>query len=122
MSTVIIVAVIAIICVFGIKSYVKKLSYGCCGAGDEPAKKIKVADKNEADYPHCVKVGVEGMTCKNCKIRVENYFNEKDGVWAEVDLKNKSALVRSKEAFSEKEIRDTVSRAGYTATSVVIEK
>ena len=122
MSTVIIVAVIAVICVFGIKSYVKKLSYGCCGSGDEPAKKIKVADKNEADYPHCAKVGVEGMTCKNCKIRVENYFNEKDGVWAEVDLKNKSALVRSKEVFSEKEIRDTVSRAGYTATSVVIEK
>ena len=122
MSTVIIVAAIAVICVFGIKSYVKKLSYGCCGAGDEPAKKIKVADKNEADYPHCAKVGVEGMTCKNCKIRVENYFNEKDGVWAEVDLKNKSALVRSKEVFSEKEIRDTVSRAGYTATSVVIEK
>ena len=122
MSTVIIVAVIAVICVFGIKSYVKKLSYGCCGSGDEPAKKIKVAYKNEADYPHCVKVGVEGMTCKNCKIRVENYFNEKDGVWAEVDLKNKSALVRSKEVFSEKEIIDTVSRAGYTATGVVIEK
>ena len=40
MSTVIIVAVIAVICVFGIKSYVKKLSYGCCGAGDEPAAGI----------------------------------------------------------------------------------
>ena len=35
-----------------IKSYAKKLAAGCCGAGGDTAKKVKVADKNKAHYPH----------------------------------------------------------------------
>jgi copper chaperone CopZ len=84
------------ICIFSIKSYAKKLANGCCGGGDVE-KKIKVKDKNKADYPFCVEIAVDGMTCGHCKTRVENALNSESGVWAEVDLKRKSVTVRMKE-------------------------
>ena len=116
MANVIIVLILVAICAYGIKSYMKNVSHGCCGTGGDEEKKIRVQDKHAEHYPYCVKVGVDGMTCSHCKLRVENALNEKEGVWAQVDLKDKSATVRMKQSLSEDEIRTSISRAGYTVT------
>ncbi len=68
-----------------IKSYAKKLAAGCCGAGGDTAKKVKVADKNKAHYPYAATLTVDGMMCAACETRVENAFNAIDGVWAKAN-------------------------------------
>ena len=50
-----------------IKSYAKKLAAGCCGAGGDTAKKVKVADKNKAHYPYAATLTVDGMMCAACE-------------------------------------------------------
>lgn len=117
-STVVIILILAVIAVFSVKSYAKKLTGGCCGSGGDTEKKVKVRDKNPAHYHYRVKIGIDGMTCVRCKMHVENVLNSEDGVWAEVDLKDQSAIVRMKAAVSEDMLRYMISRAGYVATYV----
>ena len=40
------------------------------------------------------------MSCKNCVRKVENAFNEREGFYAVVDLKQNNAMVRTKEPVS----------------------
>ena len=95
MANAIIIVLLIIIAVFSIKSYAKKLSKGCCGAGGDSTKKIKVKDKNIANYPFCTVIGVEGMTCVHCKLRVENALNGWDGVWAATRADFRYMLLRA---------------------------
>lgn len=118
MATAIIILVLVVICVFSIKSYVTKLSHGCCGGGGDAEKKVKVADTDEANYPYKKRVGIEGMTCNNCKMRVENTFNQMEGTWANVDLKKKEMLLCTKTPMDEADIRIPIAKLGYTMTEI----
>jgi len=113
MSTVIICLVLAVICVYSIISYRKKISSGCCGSGGGEIK-IKPKDTNTKNYPYEYYAGVDGMTCAHCKMRVENAFNGIDGVYARADLKKKTAHILSKCSLNENLIKSTVEKAGYT--------
>lgn len=117
MANLIIILILVAICAYGVKTYANNLSHGCCGTGGSTEKKIRVQDRNAAHYPYCVKIGIDGMTCSHCKLRVENALNEKEGVWAQVDLKNNSATVHMKQPLTEDEIRNSVRQAGYTVTN-----
>ncbi|MBS1317993.1 MAG: heavy-metal-associated domain-containing protein [Lachnospiraceae bacterium] len=112
MSTIIICAILVVICFFGIRSSMKRVSNGCCGTGDD-VKKVKAEDTDVSHYPYHFEVEVEGMTCNQCKKRVENAFNEKSGFCAKVNLKQKKAEVYAKEQITVQEIRDIVRRSGY---------
>lgn len=116
LSTIIICAVLALICVYAAASYKKKLKSGCCGGGDI---KIKPADKNIAHYPYAVTVYIDGMTCEHCRTRVENAFNSTGEYFAKVNLKRRCAQLSSKRQIDEREIRDIVCRAGYTYNKCV---
>lgn len=116
MANVIIILILVIICIYAVRSYMKKLAHGCCGSGGDEEKKVKVRDKDESHYPYCVTIGVDGMTCSHCKLRVENALNSEDGVWAQVNLKANSARVHMKTLLSEDDLRRIISRAGYTLT------
>lgn len=94
-ATAVLTALLVIVVVISVKSYSKKLTSGCCGGGDVP--KPRKVDKNPDHYSHHVMLEIEGMACQNCAKRVENALNAIDGVWAEVDLKQKRAKVRQKE-------------------------
>lgn len=118
MSTAIICIILLCICVFAVRSYMKKLTHGCCGSGGDAPKRVKVQDKREESYPYIKTVTISGMTCKNCKLRVENAFNCREGVFAQVDLKSSTARVLSKEPFSEEDIRELVRKAGYQVEKV----
>lgn len=113
MSTVIICVILIVICYFGLRGTIKRTKYGCCGSGSE-VKKIKAADKNISHYPYTRTLEVEGMTCGNCRQRVENEFNSQEGIYASVDLKKKMAVIHTKEQIPEDELKEMVRKAGYT--------
>mgnify|MGYP004568892097 FL=1 len=113
MGTAIIIIFLVIIGVFGIKSYMKKLNSGCCGAGGDKENKIEVSDTDETHYPYSAKIKITGMHCENCKTRVENALNRTDGVWARVDLKSGTADVKMKKRLPEIELRRIISAIGY---------
>ena len=114
MESAVIILIVIIICIVGIKSYARRLTQGCCGAGGDAQKRVRVRDKNKEHYPYCVKIGVDGMTCSHCRERVENALNQEEGVWAQVNLKEGSAVVRMKRELSREELERIIRRAGYT--------
>ncbi|WP_151410526.1 heavy metal translocating P-type ATPase [Anaerococcus sp. Marseille-P9784] len=59
-------------------------------------------------------VNVEGMSCEHCKANVEKALNSLDFVEkAEVDLKNKLALVSYSDLANEEAIENAINEAGY---------
>lgn len=120
MATAIICIVIVVICVFGVKSYVGRLSHGCCGGSSDTVKKEKPADGDISHYPYVYVVEIDGMTCKNCAARIENAFNTAEGgnFYASVKLNQKKATVRAKTETPEAELRRIVVRTGYSVVSV----
>lgn len=120
-STAVICVIIAVICVYAIISYRKKLKNGCCGVGDT-AVKIKSEDTNKSHYTYKTVVFIDGMSCGHCSARVENAFNAKDGCFAEVDLQKKCAVLWTHTVPDESEIKETVEKSGYTFVKTVNEK
>lgn len=113
MGTVIVVAILVIICIYGVISYRKKLTEGCCGGGGDSVKKVKASDKNISHYPYTAVIGVEGMTCAKCQTRVENAFNAQDGMWGEVNLEKKQVTVHLKQKQDEQTLKALIEKAGY---------
>ena len=113
MTTVIIISVLIVVCFIAVRTYVKKLAHGCCGAGGDKEQKLtKTADLAEYKFRYCVKIG--GMSCKNCAVRIENAFNRQEGIFARVDFKSGTADIYAKEPLPEIVIRQTVIGLGYS--------
>lgn len=85
----------------------------CCGPIQQGVKRTGSADRNKAHYPYRAEAEITLMTCDRCAAKVENALNALDGVWAEVRIDTKKALIRSKEPVEESVIRSTVHQAGY---------
>lgn len=65
-------------------------------------------------------VSVDGMCCDHCAARVEKALSAISGVIsADVKLKKKVAVVRSREQISDEEIKKIIEEAGYTVTAIV---
>ena len=116
MGTTIVIFGLAIIVVCAILSIRKRIKYGssCCGTHDATPAKIRVRDKNKAHYPYTYTLIVDGMHCSNCARRVENALNSKEGVWAKVNLENKSVLMRAKSQLKWEDLSPIISAEGYT--------
>lgn len=117
MGTAIVIILLIVIVTVSVKSYMKKLSSGCCGAGGDVVKRIK-PQGDTGDYPCLKRVKISGMTCRNCAVRVENAFNGREGYYAKVDLSKKTADVYMKNPADNSIIEDIVRRAGYEAVAV----
>lgn len=118
MGTTIICLILLMICIFSVKSYIKKLRNGCCGGGADTEKKAKPLDADASHYKYKYIIGVDGMSCQNCAAHVENAFNTRDGFLAKVNLRKKNAEVLTKEPMQEEDFRRIITRAGYGLTSV----
>lgn len=119
MSTAVICVIIIIISVYGIRSYMKRLTSGCCGSsGGKSPKRIKVKDRDLSHYPHQCILKVDGMSCGSCAIRVENALNSMDGIWARVDLEAGEAQVHMKQKYLDEELKKAVKDAGYTVFKI----
>ena len=117
MTTAIIIVLLVGACVMAVKSYAKKLSHGCCGAGGDKERKIaETADLSDCKYRYTVKIG--GMTCKNCAARIENTFNRQEGIFAQADYKSGIAEISAKEALPEIVVRQRIVGLGYSVEEI----
>ena len=122
MGNFVILALVAVMIFFAVKSVIKRGKNGCCGGGECSVDSVKVSDKEESHYPFKATISVEDMHCGNCKKKVENALNAISGIWATVDLSSHTAEVRMKEEHSEEELRETISKAGYGVSKVEFSK
>ena len=112
MATGIIIALLITICITAIKSYLKKLAHGCCGAGGDEEKRSKSKrDLSDCKYRYSMKIG--GMSCKNCAAKIENAFN-RQGIYAQTDFKNGTAEIYSPSPVAEFKVRQTIVGLGYS--------
>ena len=121
-STVIICGILILICIFSVRSYMKKLKNGCCGSGGDSIKRIQPQDREVEHYPYIKRAAVEGMTCKNCAIRIENAFHRQEGFLVQVNLRHRCAVVRSKQPISDDTLRMTIQRLGYQVKNIESEE
>lgn len=64
-------------------------------------------------------VSIEGMCCEHCASRVEKALSAVSNVVsAEVKLKKKCAIIRSRQPVSDDEIKSVVTDAGYSVTGI----
>ena len=111
----IIIAILAVLLIVGVLNTIKHFrnKSGCCGSGNTyiVRKKLKkiIAKKTFI---------IEGMTCENCKARVERYINDMDGVVGKVNLKKKELVVSMEKEVSDEEFKAVVTKAGYEIVEI----
>lgn len=111
MATAIIIGIIIALCIIAVKSYLKKLAHGCCGAGgDTERASAHKTDISGCKYKYTVHIG--GMSCKNCAAKIEQSFNGQ-GIYARADHKSGIAEIYSETPVSEFVVRSTVVGLGY---------
>lgn len=119
MATAIICLALLMAAVLSIRSYRKRLSTGCCGDSGQPAvKQVKVKDRDLTHYPYRRILMVDGMSCGNCAVRVENALNVMEGVFAHVNLTAAKVDVRMKQEVADVQLKEAVKEAGYTVYKI----
>ena len=113
----IIIVTLVLLSFYGTIKHIKK-GGGCCGEKESKIKVFKVHDKNKANYQYKVELKIEGMTCKNCALKVENALNEKEGTYAIVNHASKSAIVYTKYEPNVEEFRQIIKNVGYYVISM----
>lgn len=118
----VILVILALIGVYTVIDYRRKLKSGCCGGSGPQEKRVRVTDKDPAHYPYYKVIRIDGMVCGSCREHVENALNRLPGVWAQVSLEKQRAEVRMKEKISDDQLRRIVREAGCFAVAVTEEK
>ncbi len=116
MENLIIIAILAIILILAVLRTIKHFKGGgCCSNGS-----TTIRDKKTLTAPVIGEktLTIEGMSCENCEIRVENALNRLDGVLAKVRWKKKIASVSYSAEISDETLRKTVEDLGYQVTSI----
>ncbi len=113
MGTAVILLVLLTICIFAVKSSLKRLRGGCCGGGSDMERRQPPLDGDRSHYFYEYTLSVGGMTCKNCAAHVENAFHRQEGFWAKADLRGKRVSVLTKEPKEEADLCRIVTQAGY---------
>ena len=112
MATAIIIVLLIAICITAVKSYMKKLAHGCCGAGgDEENRSASKPDLSDCKYRYTVYIG--GMSCKNCAARIENAFS-RQGIYVQADFKKGTAEIFSPLPVAEFTLKQTIVGLGYS--------
>lgn len=115
MSNYIIVAILAVVLFFGIRSSMKHFrgEGGCCGGGTYKAhrKKLDTVIGQKT-------VAVEGMSCQHCVNRVMEAVNSIDGASALVKLKKGVVIVSTERPISNETIKNAIEKAGYKVTDI----
>ncbi len=116
-ATIVVAALTAIVLLSAVITIFRHRGGGCCSHGGRE-RRVRVADRNPANYPYSVRLTVEGMSCIHCRRKVENELNAKGTLWAEANRKEGTALVRMKELLPDEALRRIVSRAGCTVVGI----
>lgn len=121
-SILLLLAVAALVGYAVYRTYVRsRKGSSCCGSVPEKVRRIGAADRDRSHYPHRAQAQITQMTCDNCAARVENSLNAIDGIWAQVRIDSRNALIRSRQPIDEALIRSAVHQAGYGVGDIKIE-
>lgn len=118
----VVVAVILLVCiVFAIRESIRHMKGegGCCGGGDVA---VKVKRQNLHQVVCTKRMLIEGMSCDNCRKRVENELNSLKLVNAKVNLKRKEAVVKLGQETSDACLKEAVERIGYQVVSITVDE
>ena len=118
MANVLVLVILLLVIILGLISAIKhfKGQGSCCGGGSDIKSKKKILQSPKIAQKTLI---IEGMTCDHCKNTVENALNTLDGVVAEVELKNKRALVSMSRLASDEELKGVVERQGYKVKEIL---
>ncbi len=116
MANIVIIAVLIVLIGVGARRVWRTIRYGgsCCSSGGAPDKKVRVKDKNKANYPFSYKLKIEGMVCSGCVRKVENALNSEGELWAKADLGSKEVEVLSKRVMSRDDFLQLLKGTSYT--------
>ena len=116
-TDIIVIAVIAVMMFFAVKSSVKhfKGEGACCGGGGKPAL---IKPKKPARVIATKKILIEGMTCDHCAARIQNALNALDGVCAKVKRNRGLAIVQLGRDIDDEVLRQTITDLGYTVSGI----
>lgn len=111
------VGLIVLACLGVAAMHIYKLFKGetsCCGteAPRVPEKKLSGPIVGEKV------VKISGMTCGNCKNRVEMLLDDIDGAAAQVNLHRNQATVKMTRDVSDDEIKTALAGSGYEVVSI----
>ncbi len=111
------VGLIVLACLGVAAKHIYKLFKGetsCCGteAPRVPEKKLNGPIVGEKV------VKISGMTCGNCKNRVEMLLDDIDGAAAKVNLHRNQATVKMTRDVSDDEIKTALAGSGYEVISI----
>lgn len=116
-ANIVVFAIVAVGLVVGIRRIVDGAVRGksCCSDGNSATKsrKVVVTDTDASHYPYSEDLLIGGMSCENCAHNVENALNGIEGLWAHVDLDEKTAHVLSKQPIDIDTLDTAVRNAGY---------
>lgn len=118
-NAIIIIILIIVVCV-AVRHIYHTVKHGrsCCGSSREMEKKVRVKDRNKANYPFSYKVKVEGMVCAGCARRVENAINSDGELWGKADLEHKEVNVLAKRKMEMKDFAELLKDVPYTVLGV----
>lgn len=118
-NIIIILILLVLVCVAVMRIY-RTIKYGgsCCGSGNAMEKKVRVKDRNKANYKYSYVLKVDGMVCSGCVRRVENALNSDGELWARVDLEHKEVQVLSKKEMDREDFMRLFKGMPYTLLSV----
>ena len=111
------VGLVVLACLGVAAKHIYKLFKGetsCCGteAPRVPEKKLNGPIVGEKV------VKISGMTCGNCKNRVEMLLDDIDGAAAQVNLHRNQATVKMTRDVSDDEIKTALAGSGYEVVSI----
>ena len=109
----VILLVIIVVAILRAKKHFK--GGGCCGSTGNTIRIQKTLDAPKLGEKIMT---IEGMTCQNCEIRVENALNRLDGVAASVRWKKKTAVVSHSMEVSDNALKASVEKMGYKVTEI----
>lgn len=67
----------------------------------------------ETAYPWRIQLHIDGMHCEHCAKRLESAFHQRGKLKAEVNFKNKTAIVYGREAIQKELLHQIVHQAGF---------
>lgn len=118
MATAVIGVIVLVALFFALRGVVRhwRGEGSCCGGGGgivAPPKKTLTGDIVGEKI-----IEISGMTCGNCKIRVEQALDAIDGAAAEVNLHHNRATLKMTRKVSDDEIRQSLAGSGYEITAI----
>lgn len=102
---IILAAIVVLAAVSGAKHF--KGQGGCCGGGGELRPEHKKLDGPVTEEKI---ISIDGMSCENCRNRVERAINKIDGASARVNLRKKKRLFRSTEKLTTERSKTLLNR------------